>query len=209
MDGLQQALARARIKQDAIAQARADNADLCIIPELDLVLVRNVATGEYESRCMKCLAAELVAEGAPRPNYSFQFTNPDITMVWDVGRAWKMVQASGRKPMEMDHQWLRRWIANRSNLTPDHLDHIPPDHLNDPLLVGMLHTGRDNEGRSGPLVPFPVLVDGHHRAARAIRDCRPVSGFLLTAEEQMEVVTRLDGHYDAEAMGWRARDQVR
>ncbi len=37
--------------------------------------------------------------------------------------------------------------------------------------------------------PFRVLIDGTHRAARRLHDCRDCWAFLLTEEEQRSVCT--------------------
>jgi hypothetical protein len=209
MDGLCNALAFARIKQEAAERGRRDNADLVLVPEIDRVLVRNPVTGQYEDRCIKCMAHQLLAAGMmERPNYSFQITNPDVVLEWNVKRAWELVEASGRQPQEVDPGWVRRWLKDRSNLTPGHMDHIPAERLSDPILFDHIFTSRDDTAREVRWWPFYILVDGHHRAARALQEGKPIFGHTLTPAEHAEVLQRHNGRFDPELVGWRSREEL-
>jgi hypothetical protein len=98
------------------------------------------------------------------------------------------------------------------DLTPGHLDHIPPERQHDPVLVDVTTRTayRDRDGAPGePVqVPFPVLIDGHHRAALSVREGFPLLGYVLTPAESRAVVTVHEGEYDPELMGWRTREEA-
>ena len=78
--------------------------------------------------------------------------------------------------------WLRRHVA----ITEQHLDHLPDDVLDEPGIIVVIETA---EAPGAPLREFAILIDGSHRAARALRDRRRFRAYLLTEQEQASIAT--------------------
>ncbi len=83
------------------------------------------------------------------------------------------------------------WLAERTAVTAEHIDHIPGDRLDEPGIVVEVVGGAPGE----PPQPFRLLIDGTHRAAGNLRDGRECWAYLLTEQEQRSICTyRLGGH---------------
>jgi hypothetical protein len=88
--------------------------------------------------------------------------------VFDVDRARRL--AGDREPEEVDEVRLRRVLARRG-ICREHVPHA--DHTR-PGLVGVIAEGR---------AVLRVLLDGAHRAARAVREGVPFRAQVLTVAE--------------------------
>jgi hypothetical protein len=117
--------------------------------------------------------------------YSFGLTGPPSQLEWDIEAARALVAARPRVPIRLDEDWIREWLAHRTAVTLEHLDHLPPDRVNEPgLLVEIVNCPPGGEPE-----PFQVLIDGSHRTARRLRDNCDSWAYLLTEEEQRSVCT--------------------
>jgi len=121
---------------------------------------------------------------APREVYSFGVVDPPRQLEWDVDAATALIAARPRTAQRVGSHWLRHWLTTRSEPTPEHLDHIPAAKLDEPrILVDVL------AGPRGAELPFRILIDGTHGAARRVRDGQPFLAYLLTEDEQRSVCT--------------------
>ncbi len=127
---------------------------------------------------------------SPKEVYSFGVTQPEAQLDWDVDEARVLIAARPRTAQRLDPNWLESWLAERTSITPEHLDHIPADKLEEPgILVEIMGCPPGGEPE-----PFRILIDGTHRAARKLRDRQAYWAFLLTEEEQRSICTyRLEG----------------
>ena len=117
--------------------------------------------------------------------YSFFLTQPVSQLDWDVEAARALVAARPRRAIVLDPDWIRQWLAERTTVTPEHLDHFPADQLEEPALLVEIA----NCPPGGSPQPFQILIDGKHRAARRVRDGLDVWAYLLTEQEQRSVCT--------------------
>ncbi len=144
------------------------------------------------SVCPECFSRGHVAalpHGVPEV-YSFGLTEPASQLDWHIDRARALVAARPRAALRLDPEWIARWLAERTSFTPEHLDHLPDDTLEEPCLILEI-VQCPPHGRPSP---FRILIDGTHRAARRLRDGRQVLAYLLTEEEQRSVCAyRLEG----------------
>jgi len=142
--------------------------------------------------CPECFSRGHIAALRLSPNevYSFGVTEPQADFDWDVDAARALIAANPRTAQRLDPNWLESWLAERTTITPDHLDHIPADKLQEPgILIEIMACPPGCQPR-----PFRILIDGTHRGARAVRDGRECWAFLLTEEEQRSICTyQLEG----------------
>lgn len=183
-----------------------------VLPEHDVVVTRG-ESGLLHVECIKCWGHRMEAELQPPedflPKYSHQFTHPLKIVKWNTAKAWRLVRQSRRVPRPIDPEWLAIWIRDRSNLVRDHQDHIPAEHLRAPLLLDTVWAEcHRKETGAWMSAPFSLLLDGHHRAARAVREGWIATGFFLTAEEHEQVTSEQAGAYDPELCGWRTLEEV-
>jgi len=100
---------------------------------------------------------------------------------FDVDRA-RALAGDGREPVEVDDESVRESIDN-SEMDECHIPHV------DPSIPGVIaHVSFENG--PGDVVTGHLLIDGHHRAARCLRDGRPFFAFLLTEAESQAVLLR-------------------
>ena len=126
--------------------------------------------------------------------YSFGFSQPHARLDWDVDAARALVAARPRSPIRLDLLWLEHWLTERTPVTLGHLDHVPPDRLEEPCLLVEIMVAPPG----GDAEPFRILIDGTHRAARRLRDDRDVWAYLLTEEEQRSVCTYAEAGVSSE-----------
>jgi len=142
--------------------------------------------------CPECFSRGHIAALRLSPNevYSFGVTEPQAQFDWDVDAGRALIAANPRTAQRLDPTWLESWLAERTTITPDHLDHIPADKLDEPgILIEIMACSPGGEPR-----PFRILIDGTHRGARTLRDGRECWAFLLTEEEQRSICTyQLEG----------------
>jgi hypothetical protein len=139
------------------------------------------------SVCPECFSRGHIAAFplTVREVYSFGITQPPSQLDWDVDAARALVAARPRSPLKLDRTWLRHWLTERTSVTAGHLDHIPPDRLEEPCLLVEIMAGAPGDMPE----PFRILIDGTHRAARQVRDGRDVWCYLLTELEHRSVCT--------------------
>ena len=115
--------------------------------------------------------------------YSFGVTEPAGRLDWDVDAARALIAVRPRVAQRVDPEWLRMWLAERTTITVEHLDHIPPEKLDEPaIVVEVVERPPGYDPR-----PFRILIDGTHRLARRLRDGDDCWTYLLTEEEQASV----------------------
>jgi hypothetical protein len=122
--------------------------------------------------CAACVRARLPS---PFNLESYSYTaRGGPTWTWDVGFAHDLVarrQPYGRVE-RLEPEELAGWLQHHGHVDEQHLAHIPPEQLADPVLLAPVP---DAQGQ--------VLIDGAHRAAARIRAGLPVCAYLLTDEE--------------------------
>jgi len=142
--------------------------------------------------CPECFSRGHIAalRLSPKEVYSFGVTEPQSQLDWNVDAARALIAANPRTPQRIEANWLKCWLAERTRITPEHLDHIPASKLDEPgVLIEIMACPPGCEPE-----PFRVLIDGTHRAARRQRDGIDCWAYMLTEEEQRSICTyRLDG----------------
>ena len=117
--------------------------------------------------------------------YSFEITEPASRLDWDIAVVRALIAARPRAAQRLSPIWLAAWLAERTSITPEHLEHLPADKLDEPgILVEILVCVP-----GGRPEPFHILIDGTHRAARKLRDRQQARAYLLTEQEQRSVCT--------------------
>ncbi len=121
-----------------------------------------------------------------RESFTFQFHNPNAELVWDVEQARAILAAHPRLPILVNSEWLKAWLGEKETFVPEHLDHIPTPKREQPgILLRIAHAQRPDQ----PIEWLPILVDGSHRAALALRDGRDFFAYELTEKEQYSICT--------------------
>lgn len=90
----------------------------------------------------------------------------------------------------VDHPALRDWLGH-VRLTESHVDHLP-EGLGPGLMATLPNLGRP-------------LIDGNHRAARALRDGSEFIVYLLPEDTTLELLRRGMGHLTADHYWKRMR----
>ena len=93
----------------------------------------------------------------------------------------------------VDHSALRDWLGH-IRLTESHIDHLP-EGLGPGLMATLPNLGRP-------------LIDGNHRAARALRDGSEFIVYLLPEDETLELLRRSIGRWTADHYWNRMRDRT-
>lgn len=83
----------------------------------------------------------------------------------------------------VDHRALREWLGH-VHLTERHIDHLPQD-LGPGLMVTLPNLGRP-------------LIDGNHRAARALRNGSEFVVYLLSEDDTLNLLRRSMGPFAAD-----------
>jgi hypothetical protein len=114
--------------------------------------------------------------------YKFPTGEPDI--VWDIGAARQAVTAGAilsPEPVKIEPAMMRE-ISEANEWDPARLDHADPDEpgIAAPIL---------DEGQI-----IYILIDGQHRNARALRDGKPFSAYLLTDQASRACVLEPRSH---------------
>ena len=135
--------------------------------------------------CPECLSRGHVAAFPLSAGevYSFEITEPASRLDWDIAAARALIAARPRAAQPLSPTWLAAWLAERTSITPEHLEHIPADKRDEPgILVEIMVCVP-----GGRPEPFHILIDGTHRAARKLREGQDAWAYLLTEEEQRSV----------------------
>ncbi len=128
--------------------------------------------GLNDVTCSACARAQLPA---PFNLESYSYTAQDgPTWTWDVGYARTLVarRLPPALPEQLASEELAAWLAQHSHVDEQHLPHIPPARLAEPVLVAPVPDGQGQ-----------ILIDGSHRAAARIRAGLVVRAYLLTDHE--------------------------
>ena len=88
---------------------------------------------------------------APGEVYSFGITEPQAQLDWDVDAARALIAARPRTAQRLDANWLESWLAERTSITPEHLDHIPAGKLDEPGILIEIMAGPP--GRRARAIP--------------------------------------------------------
>ena len=104
--------------------------------------------------------------------------------LYDVDQARALTQ-DGRDPLEIDEESVRESI-DESEMDDFHVDHV------DPSIPGII-AAIEYRTEEGEDVSAHVLIDGHHRAARCLRDGLPFFAYLLSGAESDSVLIRKQG----------------
>ncbi len=118
--------------------------------------------------------------------YTFSLTQPESELNWDIPSARELLAERPRQPTRLDPAALAGWLRSRVTITSEHLNHIPADKRDEPGIVVVVSTAI---GPEAPLYELPILIDGSHRAALALRDGRDFFAYLLTEDEQRSICT--------------------
>jgi hypothetical protein len=107
--------------------------------------------------------------------FTYEFPRGDAVS-WDVDRARKLVAARPRAPIALPEEFCRAattWGA--LEIFPEHYDHVA---LDVPGLVVMTPSMGADAG---------ILIDGRHRAGRALKEGVPFFAYVLTGREELRV----------------------
>jgi hypothetical protein len=120
--------------------------------------------------------------------YTFTFLTPDgpAELSWNIEAARRLLAERPREPRQLNTLSLLAWLRRHVTITEQHLDHLPDDVLEEPGIMVVIETA---EAPGAPLREFAILIDGSHRAARAVRDGRRYRAYLLTEQEQASIAT--------------------
>jgi hypothetical protein len=124
---------------------------------------------EGESKCRRCRGG--------KETFHYLYGR----YLYDVDRA-RAIAADGREAVEVEEESARASVEE-SELDVRHVDHVNPTI---PGVIAHIHYRLDD----GEVVKAYVLIDGHHRAARCLRDGVPFLAYLLTEEESKAILLR-------------------
>jgi hypothetical protein len=115
---------------------------------------------------------------------------------FDVDRA-RQLTSDGREPVELEEASARQSLAD-CKMDEEHIDHV--DASLPGIIAHVWYTTIDGEVFQGH-----VHIDGHHRAARCLRDGLPVLAYLLTEEESRAILLKKPDEPGAWVRGRRLR----
>lgn len=102
--------------------------------------------------------------------------------LFDVDRAWKLAYGTPRESVELETESVE-WSVQTAHIQDRHVGHV------DATIPGLIAHVRLRTGGGGE-VRGHVLIDGHHRAARCLREGLPFFAYILTEAESDEIVLR-------------------
>jgi hypothetical protein len=123
-----------------------------------------------------------------RETYTQELTLPDgrpASVTWDVDAARELLRKRPRLPRPLNPESLREWLETKVSFLPEHVWHLPADRCGEPGIVVVLDAGPSPD----ELQPVRFLIDGSHRAARALAEGRPFFAYHLTEAEQFSIAT--------------------
>jgi hypothetical protein len=100
---------------------------------------------------------------------------------YDVDQARALVR-DGREPVEVEVESVRHSVAS-STIDDFHVPHV------DPTIPGVIAHVQFHVD-SGECVKGHLLIDGHHRAARCLKEGRPFFAYLLNEAESEAILLR-------------------
>ena len=140
--------------------------------------------------CMAC-ARVLLPEPFNWESYTYTATSGE-SWTWDVVCARALAaRHPASERVVLDVADMAAWLTGHGHVDEGHLAHIPPDRLDEPVLVAPVPDGQGH-----------VLIDGAHRATVRIRTGLPVHAFVLSSVESAlsRDVVPLTMHRIAEAL---------
>lgn len=137
--------------------------------------------------CPECLSRGHIPALRLSPSgvYSFGVAEPPAEIDWDIDCARRLISECPRPPQRVDLAWLVQWLTTRTTVTPEHLDHVPPEKLDEPAITVEVVAGPPG---CHPR-PFRILIAGMHRLVRKLRDGQAGWAYLLTEQEQASICT--------------------
>lgn len=96
--------------------------------------------------------------------------------VYDVDMA-RRFTSDGRETVELEPDDVRSSVEE-SDINEEHIDHVDPTFPG--IVAHVLYQDPDGE-----LLRGHVLIDGHHRAARCLRDGLPFEVYILSEVESI------------------------
>jgi hypothetical protein len=100
---------------------------------------------------------------------------------FDVDAARELIR-DGREPVELEPESVA-YSVHTSDIDEQHVAHV------DPAIPGLI-AHLEVVAEWGEVVKAHRLIDGHHRAARCLREARPFFAYLLTEDESRAVLLR-------------------
>ena len=127
--------------------------------------------GLGEVTCAACARALLPA---PFNWESYTYTSTTGgSWTWDIRCARSLVERRPvRNIVELGSADVEAWLAQHGQVDEQHLPHIPPERVAEPVLVAPVPAGRGH-----------VMIDGSHRATIRSRAGLRVEAYVLSAIE--------------------------
>jgi hypothetical protein len=139
-------------------------------------------TGSKDGVCEKCSTRELNED----PRFELKSTVKSAIDGLEVQFSKFIAKqfTAGKQPITITPN-LHREFVYQSWVEGAHLDHIPRERLDEPGIAGIqVHAELENGALAFAL--SLRAIDGSHRAARAYREGRPFSVFVLTPVETLQ-----------------------
>lgn len=112
---------------------------------------------------------------------------PDVH--WSVAKARSLIAQTKLTPVTLPEEQM--WdVLYDHDISVSHIEHIPQEALREPGILTM--TGN-------PALPY-LLIDGNHRAARALLEQRPFSVYLLDLQRSAKALLSEEEFRDTQAM---------
>ena len=115
---------------------------------------------------------------------------------FDVDLAREIV-SDGRLPVELDPEDVK-YSVDTTHIYPEHIDHVDPSFPG--IIAQMWYPEPDGTVSHGN-----TLIDGHHRAARCLRDNLPYFVVLLNEEESQRILLKGPDREEAFRIARRVR----
>jgi len=121
--------------------------------------------------CMACARA-LLPEPFNWESYTYT-TTAGQSWTWDIACARALTAShTASRCLVLEPSDVAAWLAGHGHVDEHHLAHIPPDRLDEPVLVAPVPDGQGH-----------VLIDGAHRAMVRIRSGLSIHAHLLSPVE--------------------------
>lgn len=120
-----------------------------------------------KKKCPHC------SSGAETFRFMYDIYNFDVDLAREI-------VGDGREPTLLDHDDVE-YSVDISRIYPQHLDHVNPVY---PGIIAHIWYPEPD----GNVLHGHVLIDGHHRAARCLRDEIPFKAHILSEDESRQVL---------------------
>ena len=101
--------------------------------------------------------------------------------LFDIDRAREMIM-DGREAIELEPEDVK-YSINDCRIYSEHLDHVETKYPG--IIAYYLYPLPD-----GTVIQGTLMIDGHHRAARCVRDGLPFFVQILTEDESMDIMLK-------------------